>query len=266
MGQENYTRTMVYFAQFAMSRRKYFQFDFFFRLGDYLAAASASAAIQRHRTTTVKKHMPSYANSSIGILHHPGKRTAPFAALIAVLSALLAGCLSFVDTVDPGDAPDPGMAYIAGSFTMSNYFRKNVVISLRNLDTGSARMIKLRGYTDRTVPGEITAIEVEPGRYAFDEMLACPAVRALFTLEKMDCTARRPFACESCVKQSAVFTVEKGKVYYPGSFSGISYGTDGGKNIAWEVQVADEGIDAVAAKFRERFTKFAALPFVPAFP
>ena len=202
---------------------------------------------------------------SIGI-HHPRTGKTPFPALIALFSALLSGCLSFVDIVEPGDAPDPGRAYIVGSFTMSNYFRKNVVISLRNVDTGSVRMIKLRGYNDRSQPGEITAIEVEPGRYAFDQMLACPAVRAFFTLEKMDCTPRRAFGCESCTGRTAPFTVEKGKAYYPGNFSGISYGLDGGKEIAWEVQVADEGIDVIAAKFRERFTKFTSLPVVPAFP
>ncbi len=189
---------------------------------------------------------------------------ANYRVVITVIAvSLLAGCLSFTDPVDPGDAPDPGMAYLVGSFTMSNYFRKNVVVSLRNMDTGKTRMIKLRGDADRAHYGEIATFALEPGRYVFEEMLACPAVRSLFTLEKMDCTARRPFDCGTCGTQATPFTVEKGTAYFAGHFSGLSYAKEGGRDIVWEVTPVEEAIEAVTAKFRERYPKFATLPVVP---
>lgn len=187
----------------------------------------------------------------------------PAVAFMLVLG--LSGCLSFVDPLEPGDAPDAGSAYLVGSFTMSNYFRKNVVISIKNVDTGKTRMIKLRGYADRALPGEITAIELEPGRYSFDEMIACPAVRSFFTLEKMDCTPRRRFGCDSCGRYSAPFTVEKGKAYFAGNFSGVSYAKDGGTEVVWEIQVDDKNIDDTAYLFRQRYPKFGSVPVVPAF-
>ncbi len=183
--------------------------------------------------------------------------------IAAIAVSLSAGCLSFTEPVGPGDAPEPGMAYLVGSFTMSNYFRKDVVLSLRNMDTGKARMIKLRGDADRAQYGEIAAFALEPGRYVFEEMLACPAVRSLFTLEKMDCTARRPFDCGTRCRQTAPFTVAKGTAYFAGHFSGLSYAKEGGRDIVWEVTPVEEGIVEVAAKFRVRYPKFAALPLVP---
>lgn len=187
-------------------------------------------------------------------------------SLLLIMAVQIAGCLSFADKVDPEDTPSSDRAYIYGSFIMSNYFRKNIVIALTNEDTGSVEMIKLKGYTEHSRPENISVFSISPGRYSFSGMMACAAVRSLFTIEKTDCAGRKPFECGTCGKVGGSFTAEKGKAYYLGNFTGNSYGKNGGKEIQWSIDSATYLFDESTAAFLENYRNFPRESCLPAFP
>ena len=185
--------------------------------------------------------------------------------LLLLMTLSITGCLSFVDRVDPDDTLSPDRAYIYGSFVMSNYFMKNIVLAITDEDTGNVEMIKLQGYTDHSRPEEISVFSIRPGRYSFTGMLACPAVRALFTFEKTDCTARKSFECGNCEGFKGRFTAEKGKAYYLGHFTGNSYGIRGGKEIQWSIDSINFSFDETTAAFLGAYKSFSRENCLPAF-
>jgi len=185
-------------------------------------------------------------------------------AVIAVITALT-GCLSFTGEMAPGSSPAPDRAYLFGGFTMSNYYRKALVLELVNTDTGETRWIQFSGHPGRENRSGVTVIEVEPGTYRFREFIACPAVRALFTIEKSDCSERRPFSCGERPGIESPFTVEKGKAYYIGEIRGISYGRNGGREIAWEIESVTDDFEASVARLRGVFPAFQSIPAARSF-
>ena len=197
---------------------------------------------------------------------HLLKNSINIPALLLIMTVQIAGCLSFADKVDQEDTPSPDRAYIYGSFIMSNYFRKNIVIALTNEATGSVEMIKLQGYTEHSRPENISVFSIKPGRYSFSGMMACAAVRALFTIEKTDCTGRKPFECEACEKFGGSFTAEKGKAYYLGNYTGNSYGKNGGKEIQWSIDSITYLFDEATTVFLEKYRNFSQEKCLPAFP
>jgi hypothetical protein len=183
--------------------------------------------------------------------------------LCAVLIFL--SCIRYTGSVESDEEPSKDGAYIFGTFTMGTYYKKSVVAVLKNMETGKTRCIMFSGHPGKPEPTGSSLIAVEEGTYRFTEFFTCPAVRSLFTIEKLDCTPRRSIPPDVHHFFAQPFSVKRGSITVVGTFEGRSYGKDGGKDIAWDMDFAMESAQSAQARIRALFPKFSTIPIMPAF-
>jgi len=185
--------------------------------------------------------------------------------IILCTAAFISGCIHYAPLQDFQSEPDPSQGYIYGHIQMENYFELAVVLAVKNIDTGEQCNIKFESYSTRSRPKDVTLIALEPGTYQIQKMFACSARRSVFTIASIDCTPERDFSCGGCTAFTKQFTVEKGKAYYIGDFTGISYGVQGGDAIQWEITRAQDSFTETTEKLRSLYPRFSSVTALPAF-
>lgn len=186
--------------------------------------------------------------------------------VIMMTAALLStSCLHFAEVLCGDDDPTNDRAYIFGFFAMDTYYKKSVVAVLKNTATGEVHYIMYANHPGKPDPLGSVILPVEEGTYRFVEFLACPAVRSLFTIESLDCTSRKSAGDGSPAQLAIPFTVKKGTVTYAGSFSGESYGTNGGKAVSWSTNYTMLPDEEIKKHISVQYPKFSSLPIERAF-
>ncbi len=178
---------------------------------------------------------------------------------------MCASCLQYTEGLIDEDVPSNDKAYIYGFFTMGTYYKKSVVAVLKNTSTGKARYILFANHPGKPDPAGAALIPVEEGTYQFSEFLACPAVRSLFTIESTDCTPRKATGNDSPAQLAQPFTVKKGTVVYAGSYTGTSYGINGGKELFWSTTITIQSQEEAKKHINALFPHFSSLPLECAF-
>jgi hypothetical protein len=185
--------------------------------------------------------------------------------IFIVAASPFTGCVDYAPVQDVHSEPDMLKGYIFGNIQMENYYELAVVLVIKNISTGKKIHVKFDTYSTRSRPREVSLISLAPGSYQITKMFACSARRSVFTFAAFDCTPERDFSCNGCSTFSKQFTVEKGKAHYIGDFRGMSFGIQGGDAIQWEISRADNNFPETTGKFRKLYSRFTAVPAVPAF-
>jgi hypothetical protein len=174
-------------------------------------------------------------------------------------------CIQYTESVERDEAPSKDGAYIFGTFTMGTYYKKSVVAVLKNMETGKTHCIMFSGHPGKPEPTGAALIPLEEGTYQFTEFFTCPAIRSLFTIEKLDCTPRRSIPPDAHHPFAQPFSVKRGNITAVGSFEGRSYGKDGGKDMAWDMDFVMESAQSAQSRILALFPKFSTIPIAPAF-
>lgn len=191
-------------------------------------------------------------------------RTAILNAII-ISTLFISGCIHYAPILDFQAEPDSTTGYIYGKIQMENYYELAIVIVIKNITTGETNNIKFECYSTHSRPREVSLISLEPGTYQIQKMYACTARRSIFTIASVDCTPEQEFSCNGCTPFGGKFTVEKGKAFYIGDFTGISYGVHGGDSVQWEILRAQDNFSETTGKLRVLYPRFTSITALPAF-